>query len=87
MKYNVKLNKRDLKGRGTCQEEYNSEKIEVHTKQYRDLRSLVKITHVFISFKLTIELSGYQACMVITNVYVEHVENIAMKLLQLSQLV
>ena len=31
------------------------------------------------------ELSAYQACMIITNVYVEHVENIAIKLLQLSQ--
>ena len=26
----------------------------------------------------------YQACMIITNVYVEHAENIAIKLLQLS---
>ena len=31
-KYHVKLNKRDLQGKGTCQEEYNNEKIEVHTK-------------------------------------------------------
>ena len=36
---------------------------------------------------ILLELSAYQACMIITNVYVEHVENIAMKLLQLSQLV
>ena len=36
---------------------------------------------------ILLELSGYQACMIITKVYVEHVENIAMKLLQLSQLV
>ena len=39
MEYHVKLNKRDLKGRGTCQEEYNS-----------DLGSLVKVTHLFIFF-------------------------------------
>ena len=50
MEYHVKLNKRDPKGRGTCQEEYNSEKIEVHTKYYRDLGSLVKVTHLFIFF-------------------------------------
>ena len=36
---------------------------------------------------ILLELSAYQVCMIITNVYVEHVENIAMKLLQLSQLV
>ena len=36
---------------------------------------------------ILLELSGYQACMIITNVYVEHVENIAVKLLQLSKLV
>ena len=36
---------------------------------------------------ILLKLSTYQACMIITNVYVEHVENIAMKLLQLSQLV
>ena len=36
---------------------------------------------------ILLELSAYQACMIITNVYGEHVENIAMKLLQLSQLI
>ena len=34
---------------------------------------------------ILLELSAYQACMIIANVYGEHVENTAMKLLQLSQ--
>ena len=46
MKQHVKLNKRDLK---TCQEDYNNEKIEVRTQEYRDLRSLVEVTHLFLS--------------------------------------
>ena len=66
MEYHVKLNKRDLKGRGTCQEEYNSEKIEVHTKQYRDLGSFVKVTHLFISFfkKKKKMLYQYAICLI-----------------------
>ena len=33
---------------------------------------------------ISLKQNKYQACMIITNVYVEHVENIAIKLLQLS---
>ena len=50
----------------------------------------MKITHFFLSFLIIheiilLKLNKYQACMIITNVYVKHVENIAIKLLQLSQ--
>ena len=34
---------------------------------------------------ISLKLNKYQACMIITNVNVEHVENIAIKLLQSSQ--
>ena len=34
---------------------------------------------------ISLKLNKYQARMINTNVYVEHVENIAIKLLQLSQ--
>ena len=79
----VKSTKRDLKRERAHQEDYNNEKIKVCTKQYRDLRSFIKVTHFFLSL---LELNTYQACMIIYK-YVEHVENNAIKLLQLSQLI
>ena len=50
----------------------------------------MKITHFFLSFLIIheiilLKLNKYQACMIITNVYVELIENIAIKWLQLSQ--
>ena len=43
------------------------------------------LSFLFIHEIILLKLNKYQACMIITNVYVEHVENIAIKLLQLSQ--
>ena len=43
------------------------------------------LSFFFIQEIILLKLNKYLACMIITNVYVEHVENIAIKLLQLSQ--
>ena len=43
------------------------------------------LSFFFIQEIILLKLNKYLACMIITNVYVEYVENIAIKLLQLSQ--